>query len=186
MSVLNATSAVLKGVMRLPRKVFGSRNDRLLKTYERQIEPITRMEADLRREFDQRYSQRLVEDHVDDLPEEERPEARQHIRVELSNDLRERKERLQERITLLCETLDQWWRSLEPSQRVQQYFHQEYRKRNLKLIDTLDREGISAEAFAILREASRRAQAHRHFDCQLIGGRVLFAGNTAELRAGEG
>ena len=38
----------------------------------------------------------------------------------------------------------------------------------------MDREGISAEAFAILREASRRAQAHRHFDCQLIGGRVLY------------
>ena len=186
MSVLTATSAVLKGVMRLPRKVFGTRNDRLLKMYQRQIEPISRMEADLRREFDQQFGQRLVEDHVEDLPEEERPEARQHIRIELSNDLRERKERLHERIALLCEPLDLWWRSLEPGQRVQQYFHQEYRKRNLKLIDALDRDGISAEAFAILREASRRAQAHRHFDCQLIGGRVLFEGNIAEMRTGEG
>ena len=65
MSVLTATSAVLKGVMRLPRKVFGTRNDRLLKMYQRQIEPISRMEADLRREFDQQFGQRLVEDHVD-------------------------------------------------------------------------------------------------------------------------
>ncbi len=106
MSVLNATSAVLKGVMRLPRKVFGTRNDRLLKTYERQIEPISRMEADVRREFDQRFRQRLLEDHVEDLPEEDRPEARQLIRIELSNDLRARKERLHERVALLCEALD--------------------------------------------------------------------------------
>ena len=120
MSVLTATSAVLKGVMRLPRKVFGTRNDRLLKMYQRQIEPISRMEADLRREFDQQFGQRLVEDHVEDLPEEERPEARQHIRIELSNDLRERKERLQERIALLCEPVALWWPALDPGQRLQQ------------------------------------------------------------------
>ncbi len=53
------------------------------------------------------------------------------------------------------------------------------------------REGASAddllpEAFAVLREASRRAQAHRHFRCQLIGGQVLYHGQVAEMKTGEG
>jgi preprotein translocase subunit SecA len=45
---------------------------------------------------------------------------------------------------------------------------------------------LMPEAFAVLREASRRAQNHRHFDCQLIGGQVLYDGNVAEMRTGEG
>ncbi|NOT00783.1 MAG: hypothetical protein HOP29_09165 [Phycisphaerales bacterium] len=45
---------------------------------------------------------------------------------------------------------------------------------------------VAAEAFAVLREASRRAAAHRHFHCQLIGGQVLYNGNVAEMRTGEG
>jgi len=47
-------------------------------------------------------------------------------------------------------------------------------------------ESVIPEAFAALREASRRAQAHRHFHCQLIGGRVLFENKVAEMRTGEG
>ncbi|GMV97014.1 MAG: hypothetical protein AMXMBFR83_13730 [Phycisphaerae bacterium] len=45
---------------------------------------------------------------------------------------------------------------------------------------------ILPEAFAALREASDRAQKHRHFHCQLIGGQVLYEGNVAEMRTGEG
>jgi len=47
-------------------------------------------------------------------------------------------------------------------------------------------ESVMAQAFAVLREASRRAQNHRHFHCQLIGGRVLFENKVAEMRTGEG
>ncbi|HXW10570.1 MAG TPA: preprotein translocase subunit SecA [Steroidobacteraceae bacterium] len=42
------------------------------------------------------------------------------------------------------------------------------------------------EAFAVVREASRRTLGLRHFDVQLIGGMVLHAGNIAEMRTGEG
>ena len=42
------------------------------------------------------------------------------------------------------------------------------------------------EAFAVLREASDRAQKHRHFHCQAIGGQVLYEGNVAEMKTGEG
>jgi preprotein translocase subunit SecA len=43
-----------------------------------------------------------------------------------------------------------------------------------------------AEAFASVREASRRTLGMRHFDVQLIGGMVLHQGKIAEMRTGEG
>ena len=42
------------------------------------------------------------------------------------------------------------------------------------------------EAFAVVREASRRVLGMRHFDCQLIGGMVLHDGSIAEMKTGEG
>ena len=42
------------------------------------------------------------------------------------------------------------------------------------------------EAFACVREASKRALGMRHFDVQLIGGMVLHQGKIAEMRTGEG
>ncbi|HKP73194.1 MAG TPA: preprotein translocase subunit SecA, partial [Pyrinomonadaceae bacterium] len=45
---------------------------------------------------------------------------------------------------------------------------------------------ILPEAFALVREASKRATGMRHFDVQLIGGIVLHSGKIAEMRTGEG
>jgi preprotein translocase subunit SecA len=42
------------------------------------------------------------------------------------------------------------------------------------------------EAFAVVREAGKRAVKMRHFDVQLIGGMVLHKGMIAEMRTGEG
>ena len=42
------------------------------------------------------------------------------------------------------------------------------------------------EAFAVVREASKRVLGMRHFDVQLIGGMVLHYGKIAEMRTGEG
>ena len=42
------------------------------------------------------------------------------------------------------------------------------------------------EAFAVVREASRRVLGMRHFDCQLMGGMVLHEGQVAEMSTGEG
>ncbi len=47
-------------------------------------------------------------------------------------------------------------------------------------------EEILPEAFAAVREASRRTIAMRHFDVQMIGGMVLHRGSIAEMRTGEG
>ncbi len=45
---------------------------------------------------------------------------------------------------------------------------------------------LLVEAFAVVREAGRRALDMRHFDVQLIGGMVLNDGKIAEMRTGEG
>jgi preprotein translocase subunit SecA len=45
---------------------------------------------------------------------------------------------------------------------------------------------ILPEAFAVVREASRRTLGQRHFDVQLLGGMVLNSGSIAEMRTGEG
>jgi preprotein translocase subunit SecA len=50
--------------------------------------------------------------------------------------------------------------------------------------ETLD--SMSHEAFAVVREASRRVLGQRHFDVQLMGGLALHRGNIAEMRTGEG
>ena len=47
-------------------------------------------------------------------------------------------------------------------------------------------EEVLPEAFAVVREASRRVLRMRHFDVQLIGGMVLHEGKVAEMRTGEG
>ena len=52
--------------------------------------------------------------------------------------------------------------------------------------NTLELTAITAEAFALTREASIRTLGLRHFDVQLLGGLVLNNGNIAEMRTGEG
>src|SRR4051812_20124894 len=44
---------------------------------------------------------------------------------------------------------------------------------------------IVPEAFAAVREASKRTLGQRHFDVQLLGGLILFRGGIAEMRTGE-
>lgn len=57
-------------------------------------------------------------------------------------------------------------------------------KERLAKGETLD--DILPEAFAVVREASRRVLGMRHFDVQLIGGIVLHQGKIAEMSTGEG
>ena len=51
---------------------------------------------------------------------------------------------------------------------------------------TFDLTSITAQAFALTREASIRTLGLRHFDVQLLGGLILNNGNIAEMRTGEG
>jgi preprotein translocase subunit SecA len=59
----------------------------------------------------------------------------------------------------------------------------EFRER-IKGGESLD--AILPEAFAVVREASRRIRGQRHYDVQLVGGMILHEGRIAEMKTGEG
>lgn len=101
------------------RKVFGSRNDRLLKQLQKRVDAINALEAEY---------------------------------AGLSDD------------ALKAKTA-------------------EFRER-LEKGETLD--SLLVEAFAVVREASKRVYEMRHFDVQMLGGQVLHQGKISEMRTGEG
>jgi len=103
----------------LLRKIFGSRNDRLLKRYTQTVRAINSLEPEIEKLSDE--------------------------------DLRAKTEQFKQRFAK-GETLDQ----------------------------------LLPEAFAVVREAGKRALNMRHFDMQLVGGMVLHYGKIAEMRTGEG
>jgi preprotein translocase subunit SecA len=100
-------------------KIFGSRNDRLLRQYRRTVQQINALEPQLEQLSDEQLKART----------------------------------------------------------------QEFRERLAKG-ETVDQ--ILPEAFATVREASKRVMKMRHFDVQLMGGMALHAGKVAEMRTGEG
>ena len=67
---------------------------------------------------------------------------------------------------------------------------QELQQKTAVFKERLDRgeelDALLPEAFAVVREASRRTVGMRHFDVQLIGGAVLHGGKIAEMATGEG
>jgi preprotein translocase subunit SecA len=55
-----------------------------------------------------------------------------------------------------------------------------------RLADGATLDDLLPEAFAVVREASRRTLGQRHFDVQLVGGMVLHDGKISEMKTGEG
>ena len=78
----------------------------------------------------------------------------------------------------------------ELESRVQPLGDAELRAKTAEFKTKLDQgaslDDILPEAFAVVREASRRTTKMRHFDVQLIGGVVLHKGMIAEMKTGEG
>ncbi len=137
-------------------KVFGTKNERVIKSMmpnvrainalEPQIEKLT--DAELRaktEEFRQRIQERLSQ-IAKAVPEPATPEA------EDESDLDEQKRLEKQEYDDLQEVLEE----------------------------------ILVEAFAVVREAGRRVLNMRHFDVQLIGGMVLHSGKISEMKTGEG
>ncbi len=93
---------------------------------------------------------------------------------------------LKKRVRQTIAPLDQWWGRLTLEQRAEEYFCKEYRSRMTAFLVDCESNGLLAEAFAMLREASRRARDHRQFECQIIGGRILNDSRIAEMKTGEG
>jgi preprotein translocase subunit SecA len=130
----------------LLRKIFGSRNERLLKHYSHTVRAINALEAGIEKLSDQ----------------------------ELRAKTDEFRSRVQQRLE---QTPDNAEGDAGPTQALAGE-----RDRARKTI--LDE--LLPEAFAVVREASKRTLAMRHFDVQLIGGMVLHHGKIAEMRTGEG
>ena len=55
-----------------------------------------------------------------------------------------------------------------------------------RLVDGESMEDIMVEAFAVVREASKRTTGLRHYDVQLIAGMILHRGEITEMKTGEG
>ena len=106
-------------ISKVLKKLFGSRNDRLLKTYQKNVRLINQFESDM---------------------------------DGLSDDA------LKSKTSVF--------------------------KQRLEAGETLD--DILTEAFAVVREASKRVLQMRHFDAQLLGGMALHEGKISEMRTGEG
>ncbi|MBP1157785.1 MULTISPECIES: preprotein translocase subunit SecA [unclassified Paenibacillus] len=78
--------------------------------------------------------------------------------------------------------------SLEPS--IEALSDQELHNKTYEFRERLEKgedlDDLLPEAFAVVREASKRVLGKRHYDVQLIGGMVLHEGRIAEMRTGEG
>jgi len=77
---------------------------------------------------------------------------------------------------------------LEPQMRAlsDEQMRQKSRELRRRLAEGQPRDAVKAEAFALVREASRRARDHRQFDVQLAAGMILDDGWIAEEATGEG
>ena len=74
--------------------------------------------------------------------------------------------------------------------KIKNFVDEDFPKKTLELKDKLKGGGdinhLLPEAFALVREASKRTRDERHYDVQIIGGVVLHEGKIAEMRTGEG
>ena len=74
--------------------------------------------------------------------------------------------------------------------RIKKFTDEEFPKKTTELKEKLNEgkniDDLLPEAFALVREASKRTRNERHYDVQIIGGVVLHEGKIAEMRTGEG
>jgi preprotein translocase subunit SecA len=63
---------------------------------------------------------------------------------------------------------------------------EEYGKLRVRVKDGESLDSVAPEAFALIREASKRTLGLRHFNVQLVGGTALHNGRIAEMKTGEG
>ena len=125
------------------KKIFGSRNDRLLKQYRRKVTATNALEAGIAK---------LSDDALRAKTDEFRDRIKAHL-AKLNSGTAENKAA-----------------------------HEEAEERERRVI--LDE--LLPEAFAVVRETSKRTLGMRHFDEQLLGGITLHNGKISEMRTGEG
>ncbi|MBY6187789.1 preprotein translocase subunit SecA [Marinobacter hydrocarbonoclasticus] len=86
-----------------------------------------------------------------------------------------------QKVAAQINALEADWEALSDEQLKQKT--EEFKQR---LADGASLDSVLPEAFATVREASKRVFGMRHFDVQMVGGMVLQSGRIAEMRTGEG
>ena len=155
---------------RLAQKIFGSKNERELKRMRPLVEDIGRLEPELQ-------ALSLAELRAKtDIFRSRIQEATAATRAQLDELARQAAELAPEGIPdeEVVERLD--------------YFQEERTtlEKELYAAEADVLEDILPEAYATVREVSRRVTGMRHFDSQLLGGIVLHQGRIAEMKTGEG
>src|SRR5689334_6750220 len=148
-------------MLSLIKKIVGTKNDREIKRIRPYVERINASEPD--------YQNRTDED-LKALTEE--------FKTRISKAIAGLKQELDE---LQTETA-----SADAERREELKTRAEELDKELREKENETLEEILPEAFAAVREASRRTIGLRHFDVQLIGGVVLHEGKIAEMKTGEG
>ena len=104
------------------------------------------------------------------------PQFQKLTDAQLSEKTLELRERVQSEYKTKRAAAEAAWESLTDQKR---------REEDRKIYDPI-LDSVMPEAFALIREASKRTIGLRHYDVQLIGGMVLHDGRIAEMRTGEG
>ena len=137
-------------------KVFGTKNERVVKALTPKVQAINALEPQIEKLTDAELRAKT-------------DEFRQRIQERLS------------KVTRTPQVVSEPGSDDEPDfDERKQFEKQEYEA----LQEVLD--DILIEAFAVVREAGRRVLQMRHFDVQLIGGMVLHQGTISEMKTGEG
>jgi preprotein translocase subunit SecA len=138
-------------------KVFGTKNERVIKSLKPKVQAINALEPEI---------QKLTDDELRAKTEEFR-------------------QRIQERLSRVAKNSPAAAAELGGDDEPDVDERKQFEKREYEAIqEVLDE--ILVEAFAVVREAGRRVLKMRHFDVQLIGGMVLHQGTISEMKTGEG
>lgn len=151
----------------LLQKIIGSKNDRELKKLRPVVEAINRLEPAFAR---------LSTEELRAKTEE----FKRRI-ADATHDLRSQLAALRARLAENGSRADKGSEESDALQEEIEGVEKELREAEAEVLDVL-----LPEAFAAVREASRRTTGMRHFDCQLLGGIVLHQGKIAEMKTGEG
>jgi preprotein translocase subunit SecA len=138
-------------------KVFGTKNERVIKSLMPKVQAINALEPEI---------QKLTDDEL-------------RAKTDVF------RQRIQERLSRV--TRSPQVEPAESAGEDEPNFDErkEFEKREYEALQEVLEE-ILVEAFAVVREAGRRVLKMRHFDVQLIGGMVLHQGTISEMKTGEG
>ena len=150
---------MIQGVL---KKIFGSRNDRLLKQYGRIVREINALEPEVAR-----LSDEALRAKTDEFRKRFQDQVAKGMPAAADDD-----ETDTDRAT--------------PTNSTTAETAAERREARLERVRRDALEDLLPEAFAVVREAGKRVLNMRHFDVQLVGGIALHNGKIAEMRTGEG